>query len=61
MKRKSVLYGGRLGLILEKYPSVHCPICQTPQVQIVSYLSGDPEWRCRHCKQRFTMPFKDEG
>lgn len=55
----TVLYGGRLGQILAVYPHVHCPVCQTPQVQITNYNEGDPEWKCRHCKQVFSMPFKD--
>ncbi len=54
-----VNYGGRLGQILKAYKNVHCPICKTAQVQIISYLEGDPEWKCRHCKQRFSMPFVD--
>ena len=55
-------YGGRLGRILEVYPRVSCPVCQSPQVQIVSYLSGDPSWKCRKggCRQTFSMPFKEE-
>lgn len=57
----SVKYGGRLGAILEKYPRVHCPICATPQVQIINYNKGDPKWKCRKCKQQFTMPFNDHG
>ena len=52
-----VIYGGRLGKITEQYPKVHCPICQTPQVQIIRYLTGDPEYKCRHCRQKFTLPF----
>ncbi|MGR5294781.1 hypothetical protein ACPV5U_08745 [Vibrio mediterranei] len=52
-------YGGRLGYITSIYPKVHCPICQTPQVQITDYMSGDPEYKCRHCKQVFTLPFKE--
>ncbi len=54
-----VMYGGRLGRILAVYSNVHCPRCLTPQVQIISYLKGDPTWKCRHCKQVFSMPFKD--
>ncbi|MFZ3513749.1 helix-turn-helix domain-containing protein [Vibrio harveyi] len=55
----TVLYGGRLGRILAVYPHVHCPICLTPQVQITQYNQGDPFWKCRHCNQVFSMPFKD--
>ncbi len=54
------IYGGRLGKIIDKYPKVQCPICMTPQVQIINHLRGDVEWKCRHCKQRFTMPFNED-
>ncbi|HGY9615970.1 helix-turn-helix domain-containing protein [Vibrio harveyi] len=54
-------YGGRLGIILATYPNVSCPICQSRQVQIINYSSGDPEWRCRKhgCRQVFSMPYKE--
>ncbi|HIF6165095.1 MULTISPECIES: helix-turn-helix domain-containing protein [Vibrio harveyi group] len=55
----TVLYGGRLGQILRFFKNVHCPMCKTAQVQIINYLQGDPSWKCRHCKQIFTMPFTD--
>jgi len=55
----SANYGGRLGRIISVYPKVQCNNCGTYQVQIVSYLEGDPEYRCRHCKFQFTLPFKD--
>jgi len=58
--KKYVIYGGRLGYILSIYPKVHCPICQTAQVQITHYLSGDPKYKCRQCKQVFSLPFKDK-
>ncbi len=54
------LYGGRLGQIIDKYPSVYCPICQTPQVQIVQYTHGDAGYKCRHCKQKFNLPYNDD-
>lgn len=54
-------YGGRLGEILKKYPKVYCPVCLTSQVQIVNYLSGDAGYKCRHCRQNFTLPFKGKG
>ncbi len=50
-------YGGRLGQIIDRYPRVFCPICQTPQVQIVHHLHGDAGYKCRHCKQEFSLPF----
>lgn len=53
------MYGGRLGLILSKYPVVQCAECGTKQVQLTHYLTGDPEYKCRHCKHTFTLPFKD--
>lgn len=53
-------YGGRLGRIIEKYPKVQCKECGTFQVQITSYLSGNPEYRCRCCKHKFTLPFTDD-
>nr|WP_321458660.1 helix-turn-helix transcriptional regulator [uncultured Vibrio sp.] len=55
----AVNYGGRLGHILRIYKNVHCPMCKTPQVQIINYTKGDPKWKCRHCKQVFSMPFTD--
>ena len=55
----SANYGGRLGAVLKVYPRVYCPVCQTPQVQIINYLKGDPQWKCRKCKQKFTLPFND--
>ncbi|MGB1990452.1 MAG: hypothetical protein ACPHPA_08045, partial [Cycloclasticus pugetii] len=56
--KKYAIYGGRLGYIIGTYPKVHCPICQTPQVQLTHYLTGDPKYKCRHCKQTFSLPFK---
>ena len=52
-------YGGRLGRILSMYPKVQCKDCGTFQVQIVSYSEGDPEYRCRHCRRRFTLPYEE--
>jgi len=52
------MYGGRLGAILDKYNNLECPECSTKQVQIISYLSGDPEWKCRHCKHKWSLPFE---
>lgn len=57
--KKYVIYGGRLGYILSVYPQVHCPICLTKQVQIVGYLEGPAQYKCRHCKQTFSMPVKE--
>lgn len=54
------MYGGRLGKILEAYPQVQCSNCKTFQVQITSYLQGDPEYKCRHCKHTFSLPFSDQ-
>jgi transposase-like protein len=51
-------YGGRLGRILKVHPNVQCEKCGTYQVQIVSYLEGDPEYKCRHCKFKFSLPYK---
>ena len=53
-------YGGRLGEIIKKYPKVQCYKCYTFQVQIKNYLQGDPEYKCRHCKHQFTLPFNKE-
>lgn len=55
------MYGGRLGRILKVYPQVQCEDCQSMQVQIISYLSGDPQYKCRKCKHTFTLPFNDDG
>ena len=52
-------YAGRLGRIIKQYPKVQCHKCNTFQVQIVSYLEGDPKYKCRHCKHKFTLPFED--
>ncbi|KMV28824.1 hypothetical protein AB733_21585 [Photobacterium swingsii] len=52
-------YGGRLGRIINTFPRVSCPLCGTRQVQIINYTSGDPKYRCRHCKQIFTLQYKD--
>ncbi|ELA6946673.1 hypothetical protein RBG11_004276 [Vibrio parahaemolyticus] len=60
MRDRPVMYGGRLGAILTKYYRVHCPICVSPQVQIINYITGDPAWKCRRCKQVFSLPFEDE-
>lgn len=54
-----VNYGGRLGVILKKYPKVTCPECKSPQVQIVNYLVGDSGWRCRKCKYKFELEFSN--
>ncbi|AUR83562.1 hypothetical protein NVP1037O_02 [Vibrio phage 1.037.O._10N.261.52.F7] len=53
-------YGGRLGEIMKAFPQVSCPCCQTKQVQITSYLSGNPLYKCRKCKQVFELEFKGE-
>lgn len=57
----SVLYGGRLGKIMAKYPtnSLCCSNCESQQLQIINYLSGDPKYRCRKCRYTFTLPFED--
>lgn len=52
-------YGGRLGRVIAAFPKQECPKCYSPQVQIISYLSGDPEWKCRKCKHIFTRVFED--
>jgi len=54
-------YGGRLGRIIKKHPKVPCKECDTYQVQITSYLKGDPQYRCRRCKHTFSLPFEDSG
>lgn len=53
------MYAGRLGRILKKYPQTNCEKCGTSQVQIINYLVGDPEYKCRKCKHKFTLPFSD--
>ncbi|MFS1426499.1 hypothetical protein LMH73_004800 [Vibrio splendidus] len=55
------MYGGRLGRILKVYPQVQCKQCLTMQVQIISYLEGDPGYKCRKCKHKFTLPFTDKS
>ena len=57
----SVGYGGRLGAILDKYPEHSCEVCESKQIQIVCYLEGEPEYKCRKCNHRFTLSFNDEG
>lgn len=56
----AVSYSGRLGEVIKMYPKVQCFECDTFQVQIISYLEGDPEYKCRHCKHKFSLPFKEE-
>jgi len=53
-------YGGRLGRIIDKYPKLKCHTCNSNQIQIVRYLSGDPEYKCRKCNHSFTLPFTDK-
>lgn len=31
-----------------------CPACFTDQVQLVDYVAVPAQWKCRHCKHRFT-------
>ena len=54
------MYGGRLGRIIKAIPQPMCFECGTTQVQIISYMRGDPEYKCRHCKHTFKLPFTDE-
>lgn len=51
------MYGGRLGRIIKAIPEPSCPECKTKQVQIISYLIGDPEYKCRHCRHVFSLPY----
>lgn len=55
------VYGGRLGRIIKMYPKVQCKECGTFQVQLVSYLEGDPKYKCRRCKHKFTLPYVIDG
>ena len=55
----SNIYGGRLGDILNKYNKMECPNCKTKPVQLIIYNSGDPTWKCRHCKNVWSRPFTD--
>lgn len=54
-----VNYGGRLGRIIKKIPSPKCEKCSSMQVQITSYLVGDPIYKCRKCKFVFSIPFSE--
>lgn len=33
--------------------SVHCPKCQTKQVQLIDWFSKIAKWKCRECKYAF--------
>lgn len=37
---------------------VHCPVCETNQVQLVSWMKRLCDMRCRHCKQKFVVDSK---
>jgi transposase-like protein len=31
-----------------------CPSCTTKQVQLIDGVNKPAEWKCRHCKTKFT-------